>query len=204
MVNNSIAHSGGLRTEESTPLERPDRLSPHCPMYSIHEGTRHTTESAIRFFASSHQLSQLAPRTRILCVLFLLGILSQAISGILMHHHGAGWTPTSISLYYRGSEAPATANHAAFGIDTPDNPSAAPTPTGRIAIARSYGTLRSRSFALGRHAAHSFYCGPFIFHDTVWQTTLGRRFVLWQFCRSGRRYSDAVCTALWFERICSG
>lgn len=110
-------------------------------MYSTHEGTHPITESAIRFFASSHQLSQLAPRTRILCVLFLLGILSQAISGILMHHHGAGWTPTSISLYYRGSEAPATANHAAFGIDAPDNPSATPTPTGRIAIARSYGTL---------------------------------------------------------------
>ena len=58
-----------------------------------------------------------------------------------MHHHGAGWTPTSIATYYRGSETPTTASNAAFGLDAPDHPGAAPVPTGRIAIARSFGTL---------------------------------------------------------------
>lgn len=58
-----------------------------------------------------------------------------------MHHHGAGWTPNSIALYYRGSDIPATASSATFGIDAPDTPSASPVPSGRIAIGRSYGTL---------------------------------------------------------------
>ena len=70
-----------------------------------------------------------------------MGILGQAVSGILMHHHGAGWTPTSIATYYRGSDSPTTASNAAFGIDAPDHPNAAPMPAGRIAITRSFGTL---------------------------------------------------------------
>ena len=58
-----------------------------------------------------------------------------------MHHHGAGWTPTSIALYYRGSDIPTPARSATFGIDAPDNPSTSPVPSGRIAIGRSFGTL---------------------------------------------------------------
>ncbi len=58
-----------------------------------------------------------------------------------MHHHGAGWTPTSIATYYRGSEKPTTPNNATFGIEAPDNPNATQAPAGRIAIARSFGTL---------------------------------------------------------------
>lgn len=77
----------------------------------------------MRFFASSHQLQNLSPRTRVLTVLFLIGMLLQAVSGILMHHQGAGWTPATISAYYRGSE---TTSESAL-----DN----------LQVARSFGTL---------------------------------------------------------------
>jgi hypothetical protein len=76
----------------------------------------------MRFFASSHQIQNLSPRTRVLCVLFLIGMLAQAVSGILMHHHGAGWTPASVSAYYRGNEEVASAGE-------------------NFQIARSFGTL---------------------------------------------------------------
>jgi hypothetical protein len=76
----------------------------------------------MRFFASSHQIKNLSPRTRVLCVLFLVGMLAQAVSGILMHHHGAGWTPTSIGAYYNGNEEAAV-------------------PGEDLQIARSFGTL---------------------------------------------------------------
>lgn len=59
-------------------------------------------EFPIRFFASSHRVDQLSPRTRLLIALFLFGILGQAVTGILMHHRGPGWTATSISEHYQG------------------------------------------------------------------------------------------------------
>lgn len=34
--------------------------------------------------------------------LFLFGILAQAVTGILMHHRGPGWTPATITAHYRG------------------------------------------------------------------------------------------------------
>jgi len=63
----------------------------------------------IRFLASSHQLHQLAPRTLVLTFLLLVGLAGQAVTGVLMHHQRAGWTPTAIAAYYRGrSIDPAT------------------------------------------------------------------------------------------------
>ncbi|HYE07764.1 MAG TPA: hypothetical protein VEL07_19755 [Planctomycetota bacterium] len=62
----------------------------------------------MRFFASSHRLDQLTPRTRILTTLLLLGMLGQALSGIAMHHLGPGWTPSSIATHYRGDEGEPT------------------------------------------------------------------------------------------------
>ncbi len=56
----------------------------------------------MRFFASSHRLDQLAPRTRILTTLLMLGMLGQALSGIAMHHLGPGWTTASVAAHYRG------------------------------------------------------------------------------------------------------
>lgn len=100
-------------------------------------------EPTIRFFASSHQLSQFAPRTRILCALFLLGILAQAVSGVLMHHLGPGWTPASVAAYYRGDEAgdPAvTTPGDRFGV-VEDESAATPVPTRTMHVARSFGTL---------------------------------------------------------------
>ena len=64
----------------------------------------------VRFFASSHTLQQLAPRTLLLCALMLIGILGQAVTGILMHHRGPGWTPESVVAHYRGR----TVDHAAL------------------------------------------------------------------------------------------
>jgi hypothetical protein len=72
------------------------------PCHSRLAGTWPTVETIIRFFASSHQLHQLAPRTVVLATLFLLGIAAQAVSGILMHHRGAGWTLESVAAHYRG------------------------------------------------------------------------------------------------------
>lgn len=60
----------------------------------------------MRFFASSHQLHQLTPRTRILCALFLIGTMLQAVSGVLMHHRGPGWTPISVQEHYLGVQDP--------------------------------------------------------------------------------------------------
>lgn len=98
-------------------------------------------EPAIRFFASSHQLHQLAPRTRILCALFLLGILAQAVSGVLMHHLGAGWTPTSVAAYYRGDDSPPPLGGGRFGVADDEDPAAAPAPPRTMHVARSFGTL---------------------------------------------------------------
>ncbi|MHC5067465.1 MAG: hypothetical protein ACYTF0_02630 [Planctomycetota bacterium] len=63
--------------------------------------------TVIRFFASSHRLDQLAPRTQVLCLLLLLGVLGQALSGIAMHHHGPGWTISSVISYYAGDTSAA-------------------------------------------------------------------------------------------------
>jgi hypothetical protein len=38
----------------------------------------------------------------VLTTLLLLGIAGQAVSGVLMHHQRAGWTPTSVAEHYRG------------------------------------------------------------------------------------------------------
>jgi hypothetical protein len=98
-------------------------------------------EPAIRFFASSHQLHQLAPRTRILCALFLLGILAQTISGMVMHHLGAGWTPASIAAYYRGDDTPPAIGGDRFGLADEADPAAAPSPPRTMQVARSFGSL---------------------------------------------------------------
>jgi hypothetical protein len=94
----------------------------------------------MRFFASSHQLHQLAPRTLLLTFLFLVGVCAQGVSGILLHHHGAGWTASSIAAYYRGSAPVAPVDDAAldahFAIGDPPPPAAAP-----VTVARSFGTL---------------------------------------------------------------
>lgn len=86
-------------------------------------------------------MHQLAPRTRILCALFLLGILAQAVSGVLMHHLGAGWTPTSVAAYYRGDETPAPVGGSRFGLDDDGDPATAPAPPRTMHVARSFGTL---------------------------------------------------------------
>ncbi len=87
----------------------------------------------MRFFASSHRLDQLAPRTRLLCALFLFGMLLQGVSGILMHHHGPGWSPQSIATYYRGDDASALAEDA----NDQETPSAPTT----ISLGRSFAGL---------------------------------------------------------------
>jgi hypothetical protein len=74
-------------------------------------------------------------------VLFLLGILAQAVSGVLMHHLGAGWTPTSVASYYRGNETPAPVGGGRFGLEDDANPTAAPAPPRTMHVARSFGTL---------------------------------------------------------------
>lgn len=54
----------------------------------------------MRFFASSHRIDQLAPRTRWL-LLGLLGFLAlQIASGVAMHDAGPGWTSASIATHY--------------------------------------------------------------------------------------------------------
>ena len=95
-------------------------------------------EPAIRFFASSHQLHQLAPRTRILCTLFLLGILGQALSGIIMHHLGPGWAPSEIATYYRGDDAAPAIGGDRFGLGDDTDPS---TPPRSMTVARTFGSL---------------------------------------------------------------
>jgi hypothetical protein len=80
----------------------------------------------------------------VLCALFLCGILLQACTGVLMHHHGAGWTTTSIAAYYRGSETPAAPNQHAFGVHNDDAtapPSSMPPNAKPIAVARTFGSL---------------------------------------------------------------
>lgn len=103
-------------------------------------------EPAIRFFASSHNLQQLAPRTRVLCSLFLLGILAQAISGGIMQHLGAGWTPASVAAYYRGDPQAAEARPTGtvderFGSADDADVTAAPTAPRTMQVARSFGSL---------------------------------------------------------------
>lgn len=69
----------------------------------------------MRFFASSHQIHQLAPRSIVLLLLLLLGIAGQCVSGILLHHRGPGWTPASVATHYRGrTVAPETLDDAAL------------------------------------------------------------------------------------------
>jgi len=58
----------------------------------------------MRFFASSYQLHELTPRTLWLMLLLLVGLPGVAISGILMHHRGPGWTPESVATHYRGRQ----------------------------------------------------------------------------------------------------
>ncbi len=79
-----------------------------------------------------------------LTALFLVGVALQAVSGILMHHHGAGWSAASVAAYYRGDE-PASGSEAGaddaavermFALGD-DAPSAAPP----VRVARSWGTL---------------------------------------------------------------
>lgn len=76
-----------------------------------------------------------------LTALFLLGVALQAVSGILMHHHGPGWTSASVAAHYRGDERPAEeADDAAvqrmFAVGD-EAPSSAPP----LRVARSWGTL---------------------------------------------------------------
>ena len=76
-----------------------------------------------------------------LTALFLVGVALQAVSGILMHHHGPGWTPASVAAHYRGDERPADyADEAAvqrmFAVGD-EGPSTAPP----MRVARSWGTL---------------------------------------------------------------
>jgi hypothetical protein len=78
--------------------------------------------------------------------LFLLGILAQAISGALMQHLGAGWSPTSIAAYYRGDHAttsprPAATTDERFGAADDADPSAAPVAPRTMQVARSFGSL---------------------------------------------------------------
>lgn len=76
------------------------------------------------------------PRTRALIALFLIGMALQGVTGILMHHRGPGWTPTSIAAYYAGSKAAAvTPTPAADGLEAPAMTG------GEIRPARSFGTL---------------------------------------------------------------
>lgn len=115
------------------------RAGPPRPDLHADPGTRRQ-ETIIRFFASSHQLHQLAPRTLVLTALFLIGVALQAVSGILMHHHGPGWTPASVAAHYRGDERPAEASDAEvqrmFAVGD-EAPSTAPP----LRVARSWGTL---------------------------------------------------------------
>lgn len=76
-----------------------------------------------------------------LTTLFLVGVGLQAVTGILMHHQGAGWTPSSVAAYYRGDEASADelddeAMRRMFAVGE-DTPSTAPP----VRVARSWGTL---------------------------------------------------------------
>jgi hypothetical protein len=73
--------------------------------------------------------------------LFLLGILAQAVSGVLMHHLGAGWTPASVAAYYRGNEDPTPIGGDRFGVADDADPAAAPMAPRTMQVARSFGTL---------------------------------------------------------------
>jgi hypothetical protein len=46
----------------------------------------------------------LSPRTRWLIVGLLLGILAQVGTGLVIHHRGPGWAPSSIAAHYRGQQ----------------------------------------------------------------------------------------------------
>lgn len=54
----------------------------------------------MRFFASSHRLVQLAPRTRWLLLGLLAFLALQLCSGIAMHHAGPGWSGASVAAHY--------------------------------------------------------------------------------------------------------
>jgi hypothetical protein len=72
------------------------------------------------------------PRTRLLIGCYLGFVALLTLSGILLHHHGPGWSPDSVLAYYRGHAAPVD-DPAAFGMDAP---AAAP-----IAVAKTWGSL---------------------------------------------------------------
>lgn len=76
-------------------------------------------------------------------MLFLIGILGQAVSGMMMQHLGAGWTPTSVASYYRGDDTPAAIGGDRFGMDDDADPSitATASPPRTMHVARSFGTL---------------------------------------------------------------
>ncbi len=72
--------------------------------------------------------------------MFLLGILAQAISGVVMHHLGPGWTPASVASYYRGDDQqPLASGGDRFGLGASDDADANPPRT--LHVARSFGTL---------------------------------------------------------------
>jgi len=85
-------------------------------------------------------LHQLTPRTLILCALFLVGVILQGVSGIVLHHLGPGWTPTSIAAHYRGNDVVAPTSdeelQALFNTGAPLPDSVQP-----VKVARSFGTL---------------------------------------------------------------
>jgi len=98
----------------------------------------------MRFFASSHRLDQLAPRTRWLLLALIGGLVLQLGTGVILHHIGPGWTPDAIATYYRGSDpdahAAASASDplAAFAIGEPVDASSAEA---ELHLPRSFGTL---------------------------------------------------------------
>lgn len=60
---------------------------------------------------------------------------------MLMHHLGAGWTPTSVAAYYRGDEAAVPIGGERFGLADDADPAAAPAPPRTMHVPRSFGTL---------------------------------------------------------------
>jgi hypothetical protein len=78
--------------------------------------------------------------------LFLLGILAQAISGGIMQHLGAGWTPASVAAYYRGDppaaeSRPTGAVDERFGAADDGDGAVAPTAPRTMQVARTFGSL---------------------------------------------------------------
>jgi len=93
----------------------------------------------MRFFASSHRIDQLAPRTRALILALVAGLVLQLVTGVLLHDHGPGWTPQAIATYYRGSaeDARPADPTSAFAIGAPTSE----PPATELHVPRSFGTL---------------------------------------------------------------